>query len=79
MKSNNHAFDFKFDKGNYSLLDEEVRSANVAFNEDYLINSLVPENGFIVQSLTYGSWSTEVNTNPIGFQDRLILQKKKES
>ncbi len=79
MKSNNHAFDFKFDKGNYSLLDEEVRSANVAFNEDYVMNTLVPENGFIVQSMRYGSWSTEGNTNPIGFQDRLILQKKKDS
>ena len=76
MKSNSNAFDFKYDKGNYSLIDEEVRSANVAFNEDYLVNSLVPKNGFVVQSLMYGTWSKELNTNPIGFQDRLILQKK---
>ncbi len=75
MQAGDHAFNFKYNKGEYSLLSKEVRSANVAFKESYLRENLFPGAGLKLIHAEYGSWSQGGGGNPIGFQDRVILQK----
>jgi SAM-dependent methyltransferase len=69
-------FNFKYDQGNYCLINKDVRSANVAFKERYLIDSLFPTCALTVKSIEYGSWSRGGSQNPIEFQDRVILVKQ---
>lgn len=75
MQTGDHEFNFKYSKGNYSLLNKEVRSANVAFDENYLFNTILSNCNLKVRSLKYGSWSKGGGGSPIAFQDCLVLEK----
>ena len=75
MELNNSEFNFPYNMGVYSLLNKEVKSANVAYQEDFLTDTLVVQNKFVIKSLEYGSWSMDKSENPIKFQDILIVQK----
>ena len=75
MKLNQNEFDFQFDHGDYRLLDEKVKSANVAYEESYLLNSIIPKSKFEIHSIEYGSWSTMQQGNPIAFQDRIVITR----
>ncbi len=75
MRKGQHEFDFKFDRGHYSLLDAKVKSANVAFEETYLMEQILGPAGLTVVSREYGTWSSQEKGNPIAFQDRITCQK----
>lgn len=75
MKIGLSDFEFKYDKGHYSLMDEQVKSANVAFDETYLFSTLIQARDFFVVSVENGSWSDLSSNDPIGFQDRVVLRK----
>jgi len=73
--SENSGFHFPYDHGNYLLMDEVVKSANVAFRKEYLFN-LCKLNGFEIVSYVPGYWQKSVAQQENDFQDYLILKKK---
>ena len=75
MIKGNNEFNFQYDHGNYRLLDEKVKSANVAYEEKYLFSEIIKTQQFKIESIEYGIWSTKTKGNPIAFQDRMLLKK----
>ncbi len=68
-------FYFSKDMGYYRLMDEKVKSANVAFNEDYLIEKLINANGFRVNKILPGYWSDQNSKEKVDFQDIIVFEK----
>jgi len=68
-------FDFPFDYGHYRLMDDEVKSANVAFSREYLQKELVGKNGFQTKHLFLGSWRGLPKKECKEFQDIAVLEK----
>ncbi len=73
--SANNSFQFKFKNGNDWLMDEKVVSANVAFDEDFLHQSLVEKNDLKIEAFFNGYWSGRDKKECKDFQDVLILKK----
>ena len=67
-------FDFKFNHGHYSLLDDKVKSANVAYRENYL-DEIAKRNKLDVIEREFGSWSGAYSAGEDNFQDVVILKK----
>jgi len=72
--SQNADFKFKFDKGNYYLMDEKVPEANVAYKYEYL-QTIINNSGFKIKSIYQGYWSGNPKTDSFDFQDIIILEK----
>ena len=68
-------FSFPYDYGHYYLMDQKVKSANVALDLSYLM-SLIEKNGFILEKYVKGYWQKHVPHDSNDFQDYLILKKK---
>lgn len=79
LAGTNPAFQFPFDKGHYKLMDEKVQSANVAYDENWLLEKILPYCGLRVSKTHYGYWSGRHKEDCVDFQDILILNKAKES
>jgi SAM-dependent methyltransferase len=73
MKSHD-GLNFKYKYGNYSLLDKNVKEANVAYNEEYLFK-VIKQNNLIVEKSMYGFWPGRPRNESLDFQDILILSK----
>jgi SAM-dependent methyltransferase len=69
-------FNFRFEYDNYFLMDKNVKSANVCYKKDYLI-SIINNSGFDIIGATKGYWSGSPKIRYLGFQDILVLKKKK--
>ena len=68
---------FKYKMENYSLMNEKVKTANVAYDKSYFFN-LLKENKFSIEKYEEGSWSGRENTiNNFTTQDILILKNVK--
>lgn len=78
MIRGNNEFNFQYDHGDYRLLDEKVKSANVAYEEKYLFSEIIKPNQFSMVSIEYGTWSMQEKGSPIAFQDRLVIKKISE-
>lgn len=65
-------FYFKHDYGNYALMDDKVKSANIAFKEDYL-KQMIEKAGLQWSKMYAGKWSG--NQDGFDFQDIVILRK----
>jgi hypothetical protein len=65
--------DFRNDHGYYRTLNDNVREANVAYDENYLFEKILPETKFKVGLLKYGFWSGRPKEESLDFQDTLIL------
>jgi ubiquinone/menaquinone biosynthesis C-methylase UbiE len=70
----NPDFCFPYKYGDYSLMNNKVKEANVAYEETYIQNLFVSY-GFSVSKVSYGSWSGISRTNSTNFQDSFILVK----
>lgn len=68
-------FNFKYNYGNYALMDNDVKSANVAFEYEYL-KKFIDANNFEIVNYIGGHWCGRPKQLSIGFQDILILRKK---
>ncbi|HMQ47541.1 MAG TPA: class I SAM-dependent methyltransferase [Saprospiraceae bacterium] len=79
LASANPAFQFPYDRGHYRLMDEKVQSANVAFDESWLMEKAIFPSGLEVSKAYYGYWSGRSKVDCIDFQDILILNKAKVS
>lgn len=67
-------FEFPFDYTHYRLMDDEVKSANVAFEEKHL-REMVERHSLQVRHLCYGYWRGLSKSNCKDFQDILVLEK----
>lgn len=72
--SKNSHFNFPFDKGHYRLMDEKVKGANVAFEEDYL-DTIFSQKKLQVNKKLFGYWAGRVKEESEDFQDVIILEK----
>lgn len=68
------SFNFKYEYEHYALMDDAVKSANVAFDRTYL-EQLVSAKGFEIDSQVKGYWCGRPKTHTVGFQDIMILRK----
>ncbi|MDD6209211.1 MAG: class I SAM-dependent methyltransferase [Bacteroidales bacterium] len=64
-------FRFAYHYDGYSLMDDSVKEANVAYQESFL-NSLLCKNGLKAELMVHGRWSGLYN-DCLDFQDVLIL------
>lgn len=65
---------FNFDFGHYSLLDKDVKEANIAFKEEYIFH-LLEKNKLRMKHIEYGYWSGREKQSCIDFQDIVIVIK----
>ncbi len=75
MKNNLH-FNFQHIRGNYSLMDEKVKEANIAYEENYL-NAMFSKNSLKIDKLTYGYWSGSNMIEKKEFQDTYVCSSVK--
>lgn len=66
---------FKYEFDNYSLIDKDVKEANIAFEEDYLIE-IINQNYLIIEKKFHGFWSGRPKDLSFDFQDMYILSKR---
>jgi SAM-dependent methyltransferase len=74
LMSHNNTFNFKYDYKNYALMDEAVKSANVAFDKTYLFN-MVQQMGFKIVSHLEGYWCGREKEKCTSFQDIIVMTK----
>lgn len=75
LMQSSEEFNFKFNHGQYSLLNEQVKEANIAFEESYL-QGLFVKNQLTVEKKFYGFWSGRPKKDAFDFQDTIILSKQ---
>ncbi len=68
-------FDFPFDYGHFRLMDDKVKSANVAFDEGFFKKDLLQSNKLKIRHLFYGSWRGCPDKDCKDFQDIAIFEK----
>ena len=68
-------FSFPSDYGYYRLMDDEVKSANVAFEEKYPTEKLAGKHGLSVKDIFYGSWRGRPKAECKEFQDIVIFSR----
>lgn len=73
---NRDYFNFPFKYDNYRLLDKNVKEANIAYEESFLMNNLLKNNNLYVENIDYGWWSGKSREKSSGYQDSLLLVKK---
>jgi ubiquinone/menaquinone biosynthesis C-methylase UbiE len=69
-------FNFPYIFDNYRLFNKNVKEANVAYEESFLLLDLFPKNNLIADKIYYGWWSGKSRDNSLGYQDTIILTKK---
>jgi ubiquinone/menaquinone biosynthesis C-methylase UbiE len=67
---------FEYNKGYYSLIDKNVKEANVAYEEEYL-TKLITDNNLSIDKVLYGFWCGRPRKEAFDFQDTLILSNNK--
>ena len=66
---------FKFDKGDFILHDDQVLTANIAFKKPY-VERICREKGFEIEAQYGGWWAGRSRAESVDFQDVWILRKK---
>ena len=67
-------FDFPHHHGHYRLMDDVVKSANVAFEERHL-RSMASRHGLKIRQIHYGYWRGLPKAGCRDFQDIVVLEK----
>ena len=71
----NDGFNFSHKLDGYYLMDAKVKGANVAFDENYLMNEIIKTNRFKIKKASYGYWCGRKKELSFDFQDVLIIEK----
>lgn len=71
---NNPSFSFPYKYENYSLMDKNVATANIAFTETFLLNC-IKKSGFEIRKIIPGFWREGKAVTNQNFQDILVLEK----
>lgn len=74
LSPSNPKFQFPHDYGHYRLMDQKVKSANVAFDAGYL-ESYIQQLGFRLENTFPGFWCGRSKVESLDFQDVVLLQK----
>ncbi|WP_102408313.1 class I SAM-dependent methyltransferase [Parabacteroides bouchesdurhonensis] len=74
MSEGKAKFNFCHRYEGYSLMDEKVKEANIAFDESYL-SAMLDKHGLKTEAIHHGGWSG-TETAPLDFQDVTILTIK---
>ena len=69
-------FQFPYDYGHYRLMDDQVKSANVAYDWDYLTKEITEAAGLKIGAFHPGYWSNLPKEECEGFQDSYFLVKE---
>ena len=75
LMNQSKSFNFSYKMDNYYLMDANVKGANVAFEEDYLMNKIIKINRFKIITKNYGHWCGRNKSESFDFQDVLIIEK----
>jgi SAM-dependent methyltransferase len=67
-------FAFPFAENNHFLMDKKVKSANVAFDETWLL-AVLAKNGLKIRHRFDGFWAGRTASEHLDFQDVLFLEK----
>lgn len=71
---NNGKFSFPFDKGNYKLMSNEVKSANIALKDKFL-EKIILDAGLRRLKTIEGFWKIDIkNQNDNDFQDIIVMK-----
>lgn len=73
MEENKILFQFPYSFDGYSLMDQKVKEANVAFEETFLF-SMLEKCGLQAETVHRGRWSN--GNTPLDFQDVVIIKRK---
>ncbi len=74
MKANS-GFNFNHKLDGYYLMDANVKGANVAFDEQYLLREIIKTDRFKVTAKSYGHWCGRDKEDSWDFQDVYIIEK----
>lgn len=74
MDKNLTDINFQVDYGNCRLMDDEVKSANICIELDYL-KKLILNSGFKIEKNIDGYWRQFENQNGNYYQDMIIFSK----
>ncbi|MEI6821911.1 MAG: class I SAM-dependent methyltransferase [Bacteroidota bacterium] len=77
MNTTEDSFKFPFNHGEYSFMSEDTKTANVAYNQEW-IERIMKENGLKVEVIRYGFWSGRNKEEFPDFQDIIIVSKEKK-
>ncbi|MEZ5042090.1 MAG: class I SAM-dependent methyltransferase [Saprospiraceae bacterium] len=70
----NPSFQFPYDYHHYRLMDDKVKSANVAYLESYL-QTKIQTAGLSLDQTFYGFWSGQKKATCMDFQDVVVMRK----
>lgn len=70
----NSEFLFPYDYGHYRLMDDKVKSANVAYEQSYLEN-FATQIGLKIKAFHFGFWSHQRKQEALDFQDIVVFEK----
>ena len=70
----NAEFLFPYDYGHYRLMDDKVKSANVAYNQDYL-EAFANKIDLKIEAFHFGFWSHQRKKEALDFQDIVVFEK----
>ena len=73
---NNDELNFTHIHGYFRTHKKQLKEANVAYEESYLINNYLKTAHFEVDKIFYGYWSGRSREKTLDFQDSIILSKK---
>lgn len=68
-------FSFQYDYGNYKLMNNKVKNANIALSID-LLTELADKNSLNIAQIINGFWSEEYEITDNDFQDIVVFSKK---
>ncbi len=68
---------FIFNHGEYSTYNHRVKEANVAYEEEYILNKYLPKNGLNPDKILYGFWCGRDRITSFDFQDTILISKIK--
>lgn len=74
LSPSNPKFQFPYDHGHYRLMDQKVKSANVAFTESFLTHYL-QQIGLQLEEIFPGFWCGRPKARSLDFQDVVLLKK----
>lgn len=75
LMKTNPDFNFNHKMDGYYLMDEKVKGANVAFEEEYLMAEIIKTKRFKLVTKSYGHWCGREKAKSFDFQDVYILEK----
>jgi len=72
----NPEFQFPYDYGHYRLMDDKVKSANVAYEQSYL-QAFANKIDLKIKAFHFGFWSHQRKKEALDFQDIVVFEKGK--